>query len=312
MTLYRTACVPFVRTGWVVCAVGAMAGIAPAIPPAIASEQSAGEQVEGEQGASPAQEQAVDAVQDLQHRLLDEHTRTRIKTPPLLPKPVGINRPLKPKRYSADWGGPPPYPAGPLRDGIEGTVGFTLQVDANGRPTDCAVTSSSGNVELDAFACSTLMKRAKFDPKLVDGVPVPSTYSTSVRWVLPQNREPVTTSPYARKSLPVRDRQRSAAIPIANGMNRPVKPRGNPAQWIKDGDYPMAAYPVEGMEGFTLQVSADGRPMGCKITASSGSPDLDAATCPAMMKRARFDPKLVDGQPVPSTYSNRIRWSTSK
>ena len=311
MTLYRTACVPFVRTGWVVCAVGAMAGIAPAITPAIASEQSAGEQVEGEQGASPAQEPTVDVVQVLQQRLLDEHARTRTKTP-LPPKPVGINRPLKPKGNPSDWTPTSPYPRAQPWDDIGGTVRFTLQVGADGRPTDCAVTTSSGNVELDSATCSNLMQRARFDPKMVDGVPVPSTYSSNVRWMPQQNREPVTTPRTARSKASVRDSQRSAAIPIPNGMNRPVKPRGNPAQWILDGDYPMAAYPVEGMVGFTLQVSADGRPMGCKITASSGSPDLDAATCPAMMKRARFDPKLVDGQPVPSTYSNRIRWSTSK
>jgi len=46
----------------------------------------------------------------------------------------------------------------------------------------------------------------------------------------------------------------------------------------------------------------------CTVTSSSGSPDLDAATCTNVTRRARFKPALENGQPVQSTYSNRIRW----
>jgi periplasmic protein TonB len=97
-----------------------------------------------------------------------------------------------------------------------------------------------------------------------------------------------------------------SSIPMR--QHRAVKPRGNPTLWITENDYPATPHPVAGTTGFTLYVSADGRPTRCIITASSGSRDLDAATCGPLMRRARFDPKLVDGKPVPSTYSNRMIW----
>ncbi len=102
--------------------------------------------------------------------------------------------------------------------------------------------------------------------------------------------------------------------PIPMRQHRAVKPRGNPGAWIQLSDYPPGPLKagIEGTTHFTLTVSADGRPTACRITQSSGNAELDAATCGALMKRARFDPKLVDGKPVPSTFSNRMQWSTSK
>ncbi len=99
---------------------------------------------------------------------------------------AGKSSPLKPKGQPGNWVPQSAYPRGPLRDGISGTVGFTLSVGADGKPTGCQVTSSSGNGELDAAACSNLMKRAKFEPKYEDGQAVPSSYSNRVRWEIPK------------------------------------------------------------------------------------------------------------------------------
>ena len=99
---------------------------------------------------------------------------------------AGKSQPLSPKGNPGNWVPQSAYPRGPLRDGIEGTVGFTLSVGPDGRPTNCSVTSSSGNGELDNAACSNLMKRAKFDPKMENGQAVPATYSNRVRWVIPK------------------------------------------------------------------------------------------------------------------------------
>ena len=99
---------------------------------------------------------------------------------------AGKSEPLKPKGNPGSWVPQSAYPRGPLRDGISGTVGFTLSVGPDGRPTNCSVTSSSGNGELDAAACSNLMKRAKFSPKMENGQAVASTYSNRVRWEIPK------------------------------------------------------------------------------------------------------------------------------
>jgi periplasmic protein TonB len=92
--------------------------------------------------------------------------------------------PTKPKAKGSpgNWVPESQYPRGALRDKREGRVGFTLSVGANGRPTGCTVTSSSGHADLDQAACDNLMKRAKFDPATEDGQPVASSYSNAVTW----------------------------------------------------------------------------------------------------------------------------------
>ena len=101
-------------------------------------------------------------------------------------------------------------------------------------------------------------------------------------------------------------------VPVAPRQSGPVgaSPRGNPARWITSDDYPDGAYfgEQEGTTGFRLDVAADGRASACTITASSGNAALDNTTCALVMRRARFNPAIQDGKPVPGTYANRVRW----
>src|SRR3546814_10198618 len=59
---------------------------------------------------------------------------------------------------------PDDYPSRALREEREGTTGFKLAIDANGKVVDCQITSSSGSPDLDAEACKNLMRRARFRP----------------------------------------------------------------------------------------------------------------------------------------------------
>jgi protein TonB len=95
--------------------------------------------------------------------------------------------------------------------------------------------------------------------------------------------------------------------PIAN---LPVSPRGNPGSWATDADYPQAALREhrQGTTGFQVTVGPDGRVVDCTLTAPSGSPDLDEATCRNVTRRARFRPAMENGVSVQATYSNRVRW----
>ncbi len=99
---------------------------------------------------------------------------------------VGKSSKLSPRGNSGSWVPVTAYPRDALRDGIEGVVGFRLEVSAEGRPTSCSVTASSGNASLDKAACDNLMKRARFDPELRNGEKVPSSYSNRVRWQIPK------------------------------------------------------------------------------------------------------------------------------
>lgn len=100
------------------------------------------------------------------------------------------------------------------------------------------------------------------------------------------------------------------APPAPKGATSAAQPRGNPGSWATDADYPQRALREEraGTTGFRVTVGTDGRVVDCQVTSSSGSPDLDDATCKNVTRRARFKPALENGTPVQSSYSNRIRW----
>lgn len=92
-------------------------------------------------------------------------------------------------------------------------------------------------------------------------------------------------------------------------------PKGNPGNWASSNDYPSRALREEreGSTGFRLAVGTDGKVVDCQVTRSSGSPDLDQATCDNVRRRARFTP-ATDGEGAPTTgsYSGSIRWVIPK
>lgn len=80
---------------------------------------------------------------------------------------------------------PQDYPTTAAAGEIQGAVGFTVQVDPNGRVSHCAVTTSSGNEELDVTTCNLVTLRAMFDPaRDGKGRAIASTYSSRVVWSL--------------------------------------------------------------------------------------------------------------------------------
>jgi protein TonB len=92
-------------------------------------------------------------------------------------------------------------------------------------------------------------------------------------------------------------------------------PRGNPGSWATSNDYPGRALREEreGTTSFRVTVGPDGKVTGCSVTGSSGSPELDAATCSLVTRRARFAPaKDGEGNPTSGSYSNRVRWVIPK
>ena len=87
-------------------------------------------------------------------------------------------------------------------------------------------------------------------------------------------------------------------------------PRGRPQSWVTNDDYPPRALrsEEEGTTGVRLSIGTDGRVTGCDVTSSSGSSELDDATCRLLTRRARFEPAKQNGQPVTGTWSTRFTW----
>lgn len=107
--------------------------------------------------------------------------------PPAPPAKPSEASPLKPRGAPGDWVTSDDYPPGGLRNEEQGRTGFKLDVGADGRVTNCTVTSSSGFPDLDETACKLLPRRARFTPaKDAAGNGMASVYSSSIRWQIPK------------------------------------------------------------------------------------------------------------------------------
>lgn len=105
----------------------------------------------------------------------------------------------------------------------------------------------------------------------------------------------------------------AAALALLLGQAVPFvpTPRGSPGAWVTSDDYPTEALRAEqsGTVGFTIDVDAAGTITNCWITASSGSPALDEATCRLITSRARFNAARDErGRNVAGQFRNRIVW----
>lgn len=92
---------------------------------------------------------------------------------------------------------------------------------------------------------------------------------------------------------------------------RAAKPLGTPGKWVSDADYPAGALHrgQQGASAFELTIGPDGRVRDCRITRSSGSADLDAATCAKVSERASFTPaRDAHGDLVAGSFTGVIRW----
>jgi periplasmic protein TonB len=101
--------------------------------------------------------------------------------------------------------------------------------------------------------------------------------------------------------------------PVAQAVK--MTPRGSPASWATNDDYPPASIRNEeqGTTGFSVVIGPDGRVTSCSITSSSGSSTLDDTTCKLVTRRARFTPgKDSGGNPVGGVFASRVRWQIPK
>ena len=111
--------------------------------------------------------------------------------PPAPPAPAPAPRVSQAAGLKGDPGrffGPDAYPPAAQRAGAQGRVVARLSVGTDGRVTDCTVSASSGNDDLDSTTCRIARSRVRFSPAKDDsGNAIASTYTLPVRWVLPQD-----------------------------------------------------------------------------------------------------------------------------
>lgn len=106
--------------------------------------------------------------------------------PPAPPAPPSLARGATP-RNQRRWAAriQENYPSRALREEVEGTVGVTVTVGANGRVSACTVSRSSGSSVLDQAACRGMQRYARYNPALDDaGNPTTGSVSTSILYRL--------------------------------------------------------------------------------------------------------------------------------
>lgn len=95
--------------------------------------------------------------------------------------------PVKPRNDPGAWVTTNDYRSSWINRELTGTAGFKVEVGANGRAVSCLITKSSGHDALDQATCDLISKRARFEPARNNkGDKVGGTYSSSVRWQLPE------------------------------------------------------------------------------------------------------------------------------
>lgn len=141
--------------------------------------------------------------------------------------------------------------------------------------------------------------------KDLSSAPPPQDFTTSPQPPPPPALPPAPPGPAAAPPPP----------PQPKFTPKSAQPKGNPGNWATTNDYPTRALREEreGVTGFRVSVGTDGRATGCDVTSSSGSADLDQATCSNVMRRARFTPATDgEGNPTTGSYSSRVRWVIPK
>lgn len=94
------------------------------------------------------------------------------------------------------------------------------------------------------------------------------------------------------------------------GVEPPVL-KGSLLSYVSGNDYPAGALRAreEGAVRVRLKVDVDGRIEECLVTESSGSANLDKATC-KIYRRLRYSPaRDKDGKPTVAFVSHRHRWT---
>jgi len=96
---------------------------------------------------------------------------------------------------------------------------------------------------------------------------------------------------------------------------RAAAPRGNWTQWVTTNDYPASDLRAEhqGTTRYRLTIDATGKVTDCTVTASSGFPGLDRASCDTVKRRAKFEPATDQtGARSQGSFSGSVTWQIPK
>ncbi len=119
------------------------------------------------------------------------------------------------------------YPMKAFEKKAEGVARFELLVAPDGKVSDCKISSSSGNRELDDATCYLASKRVKFRPaRGADGQAVWGVYRSQALWALPEHF--ISAPPAADLEVNVNHLPSDTKQPAAVKLAYAVDAQGNP------------------------------------------------------------------------------------
>lgn len=92
-----------------------------------------------------------------------------------------------PDTSKGTWATTSDYPAKALRQGREGVVTFKVLIGIDGRAKSCAILRTSGHDDLDSAACTSMLKRGRFNAALDQaGNPIEGCWAQRQAYRLPK------------------------------------------------------------------------------------------------------------------------------
>ena len=111
-------------------------------------------------------------------------TPVSAQTSPAPATPAGTPRPT-PIGNPGDWFPPDAYPPEAKAQGLQGRTEFKLNIDSQGRITECDIAQSSGSPLLDSTTCALLVTNGRFAPaRDPSGRAVPGVWQSAMVWKL--------------------------------------------------------------------------------------------------------------------------------
>jgi len=174
----------------------------------------------------------------------------------------------------------PPYPQMSVMTDEQGISLLSVEIGADGAPTDVQVINSSGSLRLDEAARDFVKATWRWTPPLAQCGPTAPKLRVSIKWDLRDARQD-------------------------NGPRAPVLT-------MREADFPPDAFrrKEQGMSTVFLVIQGDGSLARAQVTKSSGFPDLDARALELAKTRYHWAPATMDGKAVNTPMYVGFLWQT--
>ena len=167
-----------------------------------------------------------------------------------------------------------------------------LDVDSAGHAAGCRPLRAGTHAELDAFACTLLMRPGYFTATIPPPAPQPRE-SQAGRWVLGLRWEGLTAAAHRQRESSFSGTGTYQMSPVPPRRQSPP-PRRMIRGEVAESDYRRIADQrmTEGRVEATLAIDERGVPTGCRVAHSSGNPAIDERTCALLVDRVRFTQRV--------------------